>query len=65
MKLREERKLLISRIKAMIDTQASLLEFDVENIETKKTRRKETVKETVKREEQPEINVDDILEKLL
>jgi cell division initiation protein len=65
LKLREERKLLISRIKAMIDTQASLLEFDVENIETKKTRRKETVKETVKREEQPEINVDDILEKLL
>lgn len=65
LKLREERKLLISRIKAMIDTQASLLEFDVENIETKKVRKKEAVKEIVKREEQSEINVDDILEKLL
>lgn len=65
LKLREERKLLLSRIKAMIDTQASLLEFDVENIETKKVRKKEAVKETVKREEQSEINVDDILEKLL
>lgn len=65
LKLREERKLLLSRIKAMIDTQTSLLEFDVENIETKKVRKKEPVKETVKREEQSEINVDDILEKLL
>jgi cell division initiation protein len=65
LKLREERKLLMSRIKAMIDTQASLLEFDVENIETKKTRKKEAVKESVKREDQSEINVDDILEKLL
>ena len=65
LKLREEKKLLVSRIKAMIDTQASLLEFDVENIETKKVKKKEISKEPVKRDDQSEINVDDILEKLL
>jgi cell division initiation protein len=65
LKLREEKKLLVSRIKAMIDTQASLLEFNVENIETKKGQKKEVIKEHVKKVEQSDINVDDILEKLL
>ncbi|MEW6507052.1 MAG: DivIVA domain-containing protein [Bacteroidota bacterium] len=65
LKLREEKKLLISRIKAMVDTQASLLEFNVENIETKKVHKKEVLREPVKKTDQPEINVDDILEKLL
>lgn len=65
LKLREEKKLLVSRIKAMIDTQASLLEFNVENIETKKGQKKEVIKEQVKKVEQSDINVDDILEKLL
>lgn len=65
LKLREEKKLLVSRIKAMIDSQASLLEFNVDNIETKKVKKKEAPKENLKRSDQSEIDVDDILEKLL
>ncbi len=65
LKLREEKKLLVSRIKAMIDSQASLLEFNVDNIETKKVKKKEVPKESIKRSDQTEIDVDDILEKLL
>ncbi len=64
LKLREERKLLIAKIKAMIDTQASLLEFNVENIETL-PKKKEQPKTTELPDDQSEINVDDILEKLL
>jgi cell division initiation protein len=63
--LREEKKLLVSRIKAMIESQANLLELNVENIETKKIRKRESLKETVKKDDQNEIDVDDILEKLL
>lgn len=64
LKLREEKKLLLARIKAMIETQASLLEFNVENIEVKQKKTKFTkVEQTA--DEQSEINVDDILEKLL
>lgn len=63
LKLREERKLLIARIKAMIDSQTSLMEFNVENIETKA--KKEPTKIVEGSEDQTEINVDDILEKLL
>ncbi len=64
LKLREEKKLLLARIKALINTQASLLEFDVENIETK-PKKKNIQKENDRIEEQTEINIDDILEKLL
>lgn len=64
LKLREERKLLIAKIKAMINTQASLLEFNVENIETQ-PKKKEIPKSIDLPEDQSEINVDDILEKLL
>lgn len=64
LKLREERKLLIAKIKAMIDTQASLLEFNVENIETS-PKKKEQPKNIELHDDQSEINVDDILEKLL
>lgn len=64
LKLREEKKLLVARIKAMIDTQASLLEFNVENIETK-AKKLQPTKAEQQADEQAEINVDDILEKLL
>jgi cell division initiation protein len=63
LKLREERKLLIARIKAMIDSQTSMLEFNVESIEIRP--KKEPVKIVETSEDQTEINVDDILEKLL
>jgi cell division initiation protein len=62
--LREERKLLIARIKALVNTQSSLLEFDVQNIDTH-VKKKEVPKEPEVQEDQSEINIDDILEKLL
>jgi cell division initiation protein len=62
--LREERKLLIARLKAMIETQASVLEFNVESANTIKSHR-EQPKLNVGLEEQTDINVNDILEKLL
>lgn len=64
LKLREEKKLLVARIKALIDTQASLLEFNVENIDTK-PKKKQPTKTEDQVDDQSEINVDDILEKLL
>lgn len=64
LKLREEKNLLLARIKAMIETQSNLLEMNVENIESR-TKRKVPVKEKVEQDEQSDINVDDILEKLL
>jgi cell division initiation protein len=62
--LREERKLLIARLKAMIETQASVLEFNVESADTIKSH-KEHRKQNMGLEEQTDINVNDILEKLL
>jgi len=62
--LREEKKLLIARIKALVNTQSSLLEFDVQNIDTH-VKKKEAPKERENQEDQSEINIDDILEKLL
>ncbi len=64
LKLREERKLLIARIKALIDSQSSLLEMNVQNIDTR-AKKKVIAKEQTNQEEQSDINVDDILEKLL
>ena len=64
LKLREEKKLLIARIKAMINTQSSFLEMNMQNIETR-PKKKEIVKEEINQDEQTEINIDDILEKLL
>jgi len=64
LKLREEKKLLIARIKALIDTQSNILEMNVQNIEVQPMKKKFVV-ETTTREDQSEINVDDILEKLL
>ena len=62
--LREERKLLIARIKAIVDSQANLLEFDLHGINTD-VKKKERTKSDETTDEQSEINIDDILEKLL
>ncbi len=62
MKLREEKNLLVAKIKAMVDSQAKLLALNVENISAPinaKTRKDETIKL------KNDINVNDILEKLL
>ncbi len=64
LRLREEKNLLIARLKAIINTQTSLLEFNVEDIDTK-VKSKDKAKELIDEDEQSEINVDDILEKLL
>lgn len=64
LKLREEKKLLVARLRAMIDSQSSFLELNIESIETK-PKRKEQTRKIEKSEEQSDINVDDILEKLL
>ena len=55
---------LNNRIKALIDSQSSLLEMNVQNIDTR-PKKKEIAKEQTNQEEQSDINVDDILEKLL
>ncbi|MGK9367422.1 DivIVA domain-containing protein [Melioribacter sp. Ez-97] len=65
-KLREEKKLLIAKLKAMVDTQSNLIEIITDknktmpDVKVKKTAIAESSKE-----EQSDINVDDILEKLL
>lgn len=64
LKLREEKKLLIARIKALIDSQAAALELDIQTIDTS-VKKKEIENLTEEKNETPEINVDDILEKLL
>ncbi|PKL81778.1 MAG: cell division protein DivIVA [Ignavibacteriae bacterium HGW-Ignavibacteriae-3] len=64
LKLREEKKLLVARIKAMIDTQSSFLEMNMQNIETQ-PKKKISAKQETNADEQSEINIDDILEKLL
>ncbi|MGK9477028.1 DivIVA domain-containing protein [Melioribacter sp. OK-6-Me] len=65
-KLREEKKLLISKLKAMVDTQSNLMEMIADKNKTMpdlKLRRE--IKDDSQKEEQTDINVDDILEKLL
>ncbi|MFA7228147.1 MAG: DivIVA domain-containing protein [Melioribacteraceae bacterium] len=64
LRLREEKKLLVARIKAMIDSQSSFLEMNMQNIETQ-PKKKIASKQEVNSDEQAEINIDDILEKLL
>ena len=62
-KLREEKNLLIAKIKSMVDSQAKLLAMNVENIETSSDKPKVPKPEIKKNKD--EINVDNILEKLL
>ena len=64
LKLREERKLLLARIKALVESQSGFFEMNVQNIDTS-PKKKEIVKKETIQEEQGEINVDEILEKLL
>ena len=59
LRLREEKKLFISRLRAMVDTQQRLLEMDIEKIESKAEKTKEG-KETPN---ENEINVDHIVDK--
>ena len=60
LKLREEKALLVARLKAMIDSQASLLELNVE-----RERSHTAAPREIKSPKESDINVDDILEKLL
>jgi len=58
--LREEKALLIAKLKALINSQASILEMKMtESVEEKKVTAK------IEEQEKLDINVDDILEKLL
>lgn len=60
LQLREERDLLIARLKAMLSSQTSLLEMNVESIETHPS-----FKKSVQKEEKTDMDIDDIVEKLL
>ncbi|MBU1100493.1 MAG: DivIVA domain-containing protein [Bacteroidetes bacterium] len=60
LKLREEKNLLMARLKAMINSQASILELNVEEVSEPVQVYKEN-----KPDRSNDINVDDILEKLL
>ncbi len=58
--LREEKNLLIAKLKAMVETQANILNLTTETIESKPIPKKEKVKIDI-----TDIDVDDVLEKLL
>ena len=65
LKLREEKKLLVARLKAMIDTQSSVLEMNTESIQTYSVNKESQKQTSSKPDDQSDINVNDILEKLL
>ena len=65
LKLREEKKLLVARLKAMIDTQSSVLEMNTESIQTYSVNKESQKQTSSKPDDQNDINVNDILEKLL
>lgn len=60
-RLREERDIIIAKLKSIVETQEKLLNKDNSNIKLKTTR---VITET-KKDSSEEINVDNILEKLL
>lgn len=62
LKLKEEKNLLIARLKAMVASQTSLLDI---NLQEQTEQNSNDAEPKVKKKEQSEINVDDILEKLL
>jgi cell division initiation protein len=64
LKLREEKKLLVSRLKAMIGAQANLLDMNIHNADITSSKKKENKVEAPVNENE-EIDVNDILEKLL
>ncbi len=61
--LREEKKLLIAKLKAVIESQSNLLEIISRGVEVKKEQPEE--KKIKDNSENSEINVNDILERLL
>lgn len=63
LKLREEKKLLLARLKTMIESQTSLLDIEIQDEE--EVNIVEHKPKPVKKKDSSEINVDDILEKLL
>ena len=65
LQLREEKKLLIARLKAMIETQSSVLEMNVGNIQPIAVKKESPKQNASKSDDQSDINVNDILEKLL
>lgn len=58
--LREEKKLLLSKLKSFVETQIKVLDRSTKVIESKP----EEIKEEIKRDD-PSLDVDDIVEKLL
>jgi len=63
LKLREEKKLLLARLKTMIESQTSLLDIEIQDEE--EVNNIEPKPKPIKKKDSSEINVDDILEKLL
>ena len=64
-KLKEEKKLLLARLKTMIESQTSLLDIEIQDDEVTASAAEPEEKPVVKKKDSSEINVDDILEKLL
>lgn len=58
--LREERNLIIAKLKALLNSQAGLLEMKLENTEREKPQERKTAES-----QNLNLNIDDILEKLL
>ncbi len=67
LKLREEKNLLIAKLKAMIETQADLLNLDTKTVESIPVPKKKKVNDDNSKinDDNSEIDVDDVLEKLL
>lgn len=64
--LREEKNLLIARLKALVTTQSNLLELKIESIEKEKTVQKPLPEEDKSIErDKIDINIDGIIDKLL
>ena len=62
LKLREEKKLLLSKLKALVETQAGLIDISFKETYKPEPQREE---KTAELNDNSNINVDDILEKLL
>ncbi|MGD8780550.1 MAG: DivIVA domain-containing protein [Ignavibacteria bacterium] len=60
--LKEEKKLIISRLKAIINTQVSILQMSTESFENESPK---IIDSKINKKEKTDINVDEFLEKLL
>ncbi len=60
--LKEEKKLILSRLKAIINTQASILQMSTESFENQSSK---IIDSKIHKKEKTDINVDEFLEKLL